>query len=148
LKAAATSDQDLLTVGSDELRFRVTSADSGGTLLAFEVRMPPGGGPPMLHRHQPAELYRVERGELALYIGDEHGRVRRATAGPGEVVAIPGGREHTVRNESATDSAAFVVLTPGGEFEHFVRAAAESDDIPALAAAHGVEITRPLGAIR
>jgi mannose-6-phosphate isomerase-like protein (cupin superfamily) len=148
MHAAPTRDQDRLTVGADELRFRVTSADSDGALLAFEIRMPPGGGPPALHRHDPAELYRVESGGFAFYIGAEDGSVTRSTAGAGEVVAIPGGREHTIRNESTSDAAAFVVLAPGADFESFVRAAAGSEDVAALAAAHGIEITRPLEANR
>jgi mannose-6-phosphate isomerase-like protein (cupin superfamily) len=148
LRTATTTVREQLTAGADALRFRVTSADSNGALLAFEIRMPPGGGPPALHRHDPAELYRVEHGEFAFYIGDDGGQVTRSTAGPGEVVAIPGGCEHTVRNESSADSEAFVVLSPGAEFERFVRAAARSDDVAALAAAHGIEITRPLEVIR
>lgn len=148
MRATASRDQERLTVGADQLRFRVTSADSDGALLAFEIRMPPGGGPSALHRHEPAELYRVEQGRFAFYIGGEDGRVTRSTAEPGEVVTIPGGCEHTVRNESGGDSAAFVVLVPGAEFERFVRAAAEGGDVAALAAEHGVEITRPLEAIR
>jgi hypothetical protein len=64
------------------------------------------------------------------------------------VVAIPGGREHTVRNESSEDAQAFVVLSPGAEFERFVRAAVASDDVAALAAEHGIEMTRPLEALR
>jgi oxalate decarboxylase/phosphoglucose isomerase-like protein (cupin superfamily) len=143
-----TSTLDRLTVGTDELTFRATSAGSGGALLAFEVRMPPGGGPPALHRHDPAELYRVERGEFAFYLADEDGLVTRSTAGPGDVVAIAGGREHTVRNESDAEGTAFVVLAPGAGFEQFIRAAAMSDDVGALAAAHGVEMTRPLEVIR
>ena len=144
----SVSTPDHLTVGADDLSFRVTSADSRGALLAFDVRMPPGGGPPALHRHDPAELYRVERGEFAFYLADEDGLVTRSTAGPGDVVAIAGGREHTVRNESDAESAAFVVLAPGATFEQFMRAAAVSDDVGGLAAAHGVEMTRPLEAIR
>jgi oxalate decarboxylase/phosphoglucose isomerase-like protein (cupin superfamily) len=137
-----------MKVGTDELQFRVTSADSDGALVAFEIRMPPGGGPPGLHRHDPAELYRVEHGEFAFYIAGEDGQVERSPAGPGQVVAIPGGREHTVRNESSADAQAFVVLAPGAEFERFVRAAVTSDDVPALAAEHGIEMTRPLEALR
>lgn len=57
-----------LTLGADELTFHTTSAESGGALLAFEVRMPPAGGPPALHRHDPAELYRVERREFSFYL--------------------------------------------------------------------------------
>lgn len=30
--------------------------------------MPPAGGPPALHRHDPAELYRVERREFSFYL--------------------------------------------------------------------------------
>ena len=103
-----------------------------------------GRRPPALHHHDPAELYLVERGEFAFYIADGDGSVRRSTAGPGDVVSIPGGREHTVRNESDAESAALVVFSPGEAFECFVRAAAVSDDPAALAAEHGIEMTRPL----
>ena len=144
MQLTSTRDDTRLEVGSDEITIRVTAAESGGALLAFEGRMPPGGGPPALHRHDPAELYRVERGEFAFYIAEADGSVRRSTAGPGDVVAIPGGREHTIRNDSAAESAAFVVLSPGEGFERFVRAAAVSDDVAALAAEHGIEMTRPL----
>jgi oxalate decarboxylase/phosphoglucose isomerase-like protein (cupin superfamily) len=144
MQPTTTRHDTRLKLGSDELIIRVTAAESGGALLAFEVRMPPGGGPPALHRHDPAELYRVERGEFAFYIADADGSVRRSTAGPRDVVAIPGGREHTIRNESAAESAAFVVFSPGEGFERFVRAAAVSDDVAALAAEHGIEMTRPL----
>jgi mannose-6-phosphate isomerase-like protein (cupin superfamily) len=140
------------TVGNDELTIRVSAADSAGALAALEVRMPPGGGPPVLHRHDAFELYRVERGELAIYIEDHDGTVRRRLAGPGAVVSIPGGREHTIRNESRHDAHAFVVFAPAGQMESFARAAAALaaqpelgvEDLLALAGAHGIEITRPI----
>jgi oxalate decarboxylase/phosphoglucose isomerase-like protein (cupin superfamily) len=144
VQATSTRNETRLKLGADELTIRVTAAESGGTLLALEVRMPPGGGPPVLHRHEPAELYSVQRGEFAFYIADPDGNVSRSTAGPGDVVAIPGGREHTIRNESSAESAAFVVFSPGDAFERFVRAASVSDDLAALAAEHGIEMTRPL----
>jgi len=40
-------------------------------LAAYDVVLPPGGGPPMLHRHAACELYRIERGRLAFYIEDD-----------------------------------------------------------------------------
>ena len=144
-----------LNVGEDELTFRVTSDQSDGAILAFDVRIPAGGGPPMLHRHDAFEIYRVEQGELAFYLEDEHGGVQRAVTGPGAVVAIPGGREHTIRNESPAEARAFVTFAPGAEMERFVRAAGELgadgppdvDDVVALAEAHGVSITRPLSEV-
>ena len=141
---------DELEVGGDRIALRVTSEQSDGALLGAEVRIPAGGGPPALHRHAAFETYRMEAGELAFYIADEAGSVTRAVAGPGETVAIPGGREHTIRNESAREAAAFVVFAPGLGVERFMRAvadAADMDEVLAVAAAHDVEITRPLGEV-
>ena len=141
-------EKDKLLVGSDEIVLHVTSE----WLLAAEVTLPPGGGPPALHRHDPEEVYRVERGALTLYVEDEDGALDRIAAGPGDVVHIPGGRPHTARNESGEPATAFVVFAPGARMERFFRAAAAlavdgppaMDDVLALATRHGVEITRPL----
>jgi quercetin dioxygenase-like cupin family protein len=122
---------DSIRVGADELTFQVTSE----ALLAVEVRMPPGGGPPGLHRHAPDELYRGERGEFAVYLEDQ-----RITLGPGDVVHIPGGVAHTVRNETEDAASAYVVFSPGAEMEAFVRAVARDPaDVVALAQRHGIE---------
>jgi mannose-6-phosphate isomerase-like protein (cupin superfamily) len=131
---------DTISVGTDELTFRVTSAESDGTLLAVEVRLPAGGGPPALHRHAAAEIYRVERGELAIYVEED-----RIAAGPGAVVSIPGGRAHTVRNETDTEARAYVVFSPGTEIERFMRAAGALTapgpaEVIALAERHGIEM--------
>jgi mannose-6-phosphate isomerase-like protein (cupin superfamily) len=108
-------------------------------VVAAEVTIPAGGGPPAMHRHPSAELYRVDRGELALYLGDE-----RIRATQGAVVHIPGGVAHTVRNETGADAQAFVVFTPGTEMERFVRAVAASPgDVAALAEEHGIEMFAP-----
>jgi oxalate decarboxylase/phosphoglucose isomerase-like protein (cupin superfamily) len=144
--------EDRVTVGGDELTFRLTGDQSAGALVACEVRMAAGGGPPMLHRHAPFELYRVERGELVFYVEGERGSVARSVAGPGACVAIPGGREHTIRNESGDEAQAFVVFAPGAGMERFFRAAGAlaargTEEVLALAADHGVEMTRPLSAI-
>jgi mannose-6-phosphate isomerase-like protein (cupin superfamily) len=128
-----------LKVGHDEITLHVDSERSGGTMVAAEVTIPAGGGPPALHRHPSAELYRVQRGELALYLGDD-----RISAGEGAVVHIPGGTAHTIRNETDAEAQAFVVFTPGTEMERFVRAVAASPgDVLALAREHGIEMLTP-----
>jgi oxalate decarboxylase/phosphoglucose isomerase-like protein (cupin superfamily) len=145
---------DRLRVGADEIVVRAGSAETGGTLFAAEVRMPPGGGPPLLHRHAPGEVYHLLRGELAFYIADDAGTVRRTTGAAGAVVPIPGGRPHTIRNESGAEARAFVVYAPGESMERFARAAAalavdgapEMDDVLELAASHGIEMTEPIPA--
>jgi quercetin dioxygenase-like cupin family protein len=131
-----------LSIGGDQVSFRCTSEQSSGDLLAIDVRIPPGGGPPVLHRHDPFELYRVEDGELTFHLGGD-----RLRAAAGSVVAIPGGQEHTVRNESDREARAFVVFSPGAEMERFIRAAGELhapavEEVLTLAAAHGIEMTK------
>ena len=135
--------KDRLLVGSDEAIVHVASE----ALLAIEVQMPPGGGPPALHAHESEEIYRVERGTLTMYLEDDAGELERRAAGPGDVVHLPGGRPHTVRNESGEEAAAYVVFSPGRPIERFFRAAAAlppGGDVLALAAHHGLVITRSL----
>ena len=137
-----------MKVGSDEVRVRVSSGQTGGAMLAIEVQMGPGGGPPGLHRHAPEEVYRVHRGRLTVHLEDGRGEVQRIVAEPGTVVHIPGGRMHTVRNESREDASAYVVFTPGTEMEQFLRAAhrlagagpPEIADVLGIARRHGIEM--------
>jgi hypothetical protein len=75
--------------------------------------------------------------------------VKRTVGGAGSVVSIPGGREHTIRNESGVDARAFVIFSPGAPMERFVRAAGTlgKPDVQAvleLASAHGIEMTGPV----
>ncbi len=130
-----------IRVGSDEITLRVTSA----ALLVADVTLPAGGGPPALHRHAPEEVYRLERGELVIYREDDAGEVERIVTGPGDVVHIPGGRAHTIRNESGAPAEAHVAFAPGAEMEAFIRAAGALGEptpeaVLALAERHGIEM--------
>lgn len=145
--------RDVVEVGGDLVEFQVTSERSGGALIAYAVEFAPGGGPPMLHRHEDFELFRVETGELAFYLEDEGGETARQLARSGDVIAIPGGREHTVRNESDSPARAFAVVSPGVGMERFARGAgeltahgedADVEEVMTLAAASGIQITRPV----
>jgi len=135
------------TLGTERIEVALSSGATGGDLAVFAVTMPPGGGPPMLHRHEAFELYRVRSGELAFYVEGRGGAVARSVAGPGAVVPIAGGLEHTIRNESGAPAEALVVLSPGAAMERFARAAAEAAspaDVAAVASVHGIEITRTI----
>ena len=132
-----------MRVGSDELSVRVSSTETGGAIFAAEVTMAPGGGPPLLHRHDPSEIYHVLDGEFTFYV---EGAERR-TAVAGNVVPIAGGLAHTIRNESSAPATALVVYAPGEQMERFVHAAAElssMDEALALAERHGITMLGPL----
>ena len=141
-------------MGLDEITVLTTSAQTDGALFAVEIRMPPGGGPPVMHRHDPGEVYYVKKGEFTFYVGgaDDPTR-RRVTARSGDVVALAGGTPHTVRNESSEDAIAFVVHAPGAPMERFLRAAAALDEpnmdaVLAVAARNGIELLGPIPAVQ
>ena len=143
------SRNDHLRVGNDVLTVLVSSEASDGAIFATEVRMPPGGGPPMMHRHAPAEVYLMVAGELTFYLQEEDGQVSRKTCVAGEVVPMAGDLPHTIRNESQEPATAISVHAPGAAMEQFARAAAamEHPDMAAvleLAERHGIEMTGPI----
>ena len=76
-------------MGSDELVVVSSCAQTGGAIFAALVRMPPGGGPPVMHRHAPGEIYHVLEGEFTFYVGyitegRRHRRARRRSGRPGD----------------------------------------------------------------
>lgn len=141
-----------LALGTDEIVVRATSAQTNGALFAVEVRMPPGGGPPVMHRHAPGEVYYVTEGEFTFYIGGYGSPVRRSTAAAGQVVPLAGGTPHTIRNEGGTDAVAFAVHAPGPPMEGFIRAAAAlaahgeptMEAVLGIAADHGIDLLGPI----
>lgn len=153
-KLPVFSRNERVQLGTDEVTIRATCADTGGALFAVDVRMPPGGGPPVMHRHDPGEVYHVLSGEFTFYTAEPDGQVRRVTATAGDVVPLAGGTPHTIRNESDTDAVAFVVHAPGAPMEGFSRAAAElgaqgpptMDKVLAIAARNGIELLGPVPA--
>ena len=138
-------------LGTDEITILATSAQTGGALFAVEVQMPPGGGPPVMHRHDPGEIYYVRDGEFTFYVG-EGSAARRLIVTAGDVVPLAGGTPHTIRNESNADAVAFVVHAPGAPMERFTRAAAalaadgppSMDAVLAIAAKNGIELLGPI----
>ena len=131
-----------------------TSAQTNGALFAVEVRMPPGGGPPVMHRHDPGEVYHVLEGEFTFYVGEPGDLVERITATAGQVMPLAGRTPHTVRNETERDAVAFVVHAPGPPMEQFCRSAADLATrgevdmaiVLGLAEQHGIEMLGPVPA--
>lgn len=145
---------ETLRVGNEEAIVLASSAETGGDLFAVELRMPPGGGPPVMHRHAPSEVYRVLSGEFTFYVTGVDGVTARRTAGAGETVALAGNTPHTIRNESEAEAVAFCVHAPGAAMEGFCRAAAALaasgaptiEDVLAVARENGVELLDPVPA--
>lgn len=140
-------------LGFDDLAVLASGRDTGGALFAVEIRMAPGGGAPLMHRHAPGEVYFVTEGEFTFYVGlgaESH----RFTAQAGHTVPLAGSTPHAIRNESAADAVALVVHAPGEPMESFSRAAAALaadgepaiEEVLALAERFGIEMLGPIPA--
>ena len=134
-----------LMVGSDEITLHVTSDASAGALVACDVTIPAGGGPPGMHRHPSAEVYRGDEGVLALYLENEAGGCSGSRSRLATSCTSPAGartRSATSRPSTRAPTSTFV---PGTEMEQFVRAvASRPQDVVALAQRHGIEFTGPV----
>jgi mannose-6-phosphate isomerase-like protein (cupin superfamily) len=146
------STAERLALGTDELVVLSSCAQTGGAIFAVLLRMPPGGGPPVMHRHDPGEVYHVLEGELVFYVGREDDTVERVPVRAGQVMPLAGGTPHTIRNESDTEAVAFGVHCPGEVMEGFSRAAAalaargepSMSAVLKIAEEHGIELLGPV----
>ena len=90
----------------------------------LESRAPHGDSPPM-HIHSEDEIFHVIAGTLLLRVGTEDLVVRS-----GETFRAPRGVPHSYLVES--DEARWLVVTPRGDFERFVRSFSRPATAPGL----------------
>lgn len=128
-----------LWFGGGLVTFKVTSAQSGGSLLLFEHAAGRGKTTPLhLHPDHDETGYVLE-GELLLHLdGIEH------RAGPGATVCFPRGVPHAFVVTSEVARSLWVV-TPGGAMEAFIRQAGDAAASRTLPPAE-IDIARLLAA--
>lgn len=128
-----------------ELTMRMGPQTLNGTMTMFETLNAAGFGPP-LHRHREAEVFRVMEGT---YLFEVDGN--RFTATAGDVVWVPGGAAHALRNVSDGPSRQLVMMLPGMDAERFflglaallVSPHADRSALNAFGAKWGVEFLGP-----
>jgi quercetin dioxygenase-like cupin family protein len=125
----------------DELVFKLTAEETGGSLTLWENITPPGGGPPAHYHQDEDELFIVQEGQMRFFIDGEW-----QDAGPGSVVFAPRNGVHMFRNVGTTPSRMLTLAQPSGFETFFARCAEEfkrpggpdMDRITAISAAHGI----------
>jgi quercetin dioxygenase-like cupin family protein len=90
------------------LQFRVAPEDSGAPISLCRGTISPGVIVP-LHSHLEPEMFYVLNGALEAYVasGPQQGW---STATDGEVLVIPGGVKHALRNTSSTQAITMLVV--------------------------------------
>ncbi|MFB9236260.1 cupin domain-containing protein [Plantactinospora siamensis] len=108
-------------VSGERIRIRVSAAQSGGKLLAWELRLAPGGRVPSGHVHPgQEERFSVIRGRLRFRLG-----WRRRVVGPGQSVTVPPGVPHHFANAGPTEAVVLVETRPAMQMAELLRVAAE-----------------------
>lgn len=131
----------------------VPRGDSAEGVSVLESRAARGDSPPM-HVHAEDEIFHVIAGTLRIRVGADEHVIRE-----GETLRAPRGVPHSYLVES--DEARWLVVTPKGDFERFVRSFSRPasgevlpepsgppgpEEVEALAAAcraHGIELVGP-----
>ena len=93
----------------DRVSFLATGADSRGGCFIFEGLTVPGGGPPPhIHLFEDESFYILE-GSATFQAGGQ-----TIYAKPGDVIHIPRGTVHSLKNEGKVPTRALIVTSPAG----------------------------------
>ncbi len=81
-------------ISREQITIRRTAADTGGSVLEWELLLAPGGRVPSSHAHPgQEEVFTVLEGQMRFRVG-----ARRVIANPGDTVRIPPGTVHHFAN--------------------------------------------------
>jgi quercetin dioxygenase-like cupin family protein len=99
---------------------RQTGLETGGRLLAFELRLAPGGRVPASHLHpEQEERFTVVEGRLRFRVGR-----KSLVVGPGETVTVQPGTPHRFVNAGPGHARVLVEVRPALRMEELLETAA------------------------
>ena len=93
----------------DRVGFLATGADSRGSCFIFESVTAPGGGPPPHIHHFEDESFYVLEGTPTFQAAG-----KTIYAKPGDLIHIPRGTVHSLKNEGKVPFRALVITAPAG----------------------------------
>ena len=104
-----TSANDVIRVGQVEVRFRLQTEQTAGTLTMFEFVVPAGARVPVPHSHEAFDETIYGLDGVTTWVVDG----RQARVAPGDVLFIPRGHVHHFANLDTQDARELSVITPG-----------------------------------
>jgi mannose-6-phosphate isomerase-like protein (cupin superfamily) len=106
-------------ITGDSLEFLASPLQGDAGPLVYRCSLAPNANGSPLHMHRRiSETFSVEQGELSVEIG-RAGQTR--VLGPGDSVAIAPGQAHSFKNALDEPTVFVATVTPGAEFEKFLR---------------------------
>ena len=109
----ASGGRKMMVLGN-EITVKLSSAQTGGALFAFENTIQPGEGvPPHVHSREDEIIHMIE-GECEVFLDG-----KTCVAGAGSLINFPRNVVHGFRNTSSVPARALFIATPGENFEAF-----------------------------
>lgn len=107
-------------LSGERITIRKAAADTGGSVLEWELVLAPGGRVPSSHAHpEQEECFTVLAGQMRFRVGG-----RRLTAGPGDTVRIPPGSVHHFANAGSQPARVAVQTRPALNMQELLETAA------------------------
>lgn len=116
-------------VGTDVTTVKASGQNTSGNLLVLEVTVPPGGGPPVLHRHAYSEVFRFLEGEFEISTLDATDALSTVEATAGDTVSVPSMVWHNFKNVGTTPGKFLAIHSPA-VMEAFMREIGHPIDDP------------------
>jgi mannose-6-phosphate isomerase-like protein (cupin superfamily) len=116
-------------VGADVSTIKASGRDTSSNLLVLEVTVPPGGGPPTLHRHAYSEVFRFLEGDFEVSTLDDNDAPSTVRVAAGDTVSIPSMAWHNFKNVGVTPGT-FIAIHSPAVMEEFVREIGQPIDDP------------------
>jgi mannose-6-phosphate isomerase-like protein (cupin superfamily) len=120
IHVAQAGQGEHLLVGTDVVTIKASGQETAGRMLIIEVRVPPGGGPPALHRHHYAEIFYILEGEFEISTADADNHLSTRKIQAGDTLAIPSMVWHNFKNVGTTPGKFLAIHSPAG-MEAFAR---------------------------
>jgi len=114
--------EEMIRIGTLEIRFLVTGADSNASVAVLEMTVPAGdklAAPPHSHDAYEETIYGKE-GTLTWTVDGDVIEV-----GPGQALCIPRGAVHQFANHGREDAKVLVVISPAAIGPEYFRESAE-----------------------
>jgi quercetin dioxygenase-like cupin family protein len=106
-------------------RILLSAEQTGSRLSLFESLDQPGYSPPRHIHHYEDETFQIQSGEVEFWTRDQ-----TRLYGPGSVVFVPRGTEHTFRVVGDLPARMLTIMTPGGFESFFTEMAKHNCRIP------------------
>ena len=139
------NEGDHWLVVTDVTTIKASGEDTSGKLLVLEVTVPPGGGPPVLHRHEYSEVFLFQEGEFEVSTVDENYAQSTIRVGAGDTVSVPSMVWHNFKNIGETPGRFTAVHSPA-VMEDFMREIGHRIDDPDESTRAGWSAFRARGA--